>query len=394
MTQKPSTTEWRSQANLRVLLNSAKLALDYERSRAPHPVLALSAFSVVQRAVLARILRLGFRHHIELTQLELACAQAGFGYARGEGVVGPPWWLPDALLTLPTMDLPDHPLVEAQWLSELIKGHPHAQGCALDALYEILSPTGLSSRWAELPRVGYASLPIPGKARIAVCLHMFYPEMWPTLRSALEVIPEPWDLYVSVPEFACTRTLTKIADEHPAIRFLPCVNRGRDVLPFLRWLELGIFNRYDVVCKLHSKRSPHMSSGAQWLSQALQSLLKNSHNVATILEKFRGAPDVGLIGPRALRIDTGHPTYRGGNLRTLEVMARRAALPKAKLSCPFFAGTMFWFRPSALTGLLDLKLNEEMFPIEMAQTDGTPAHALERLIWPLVEKAGFKVEEA
>jgi lipopolysaccharide biosynthesis protein len=52
---------------------------------------------------------------------------------------------------------------------------------------------------------------------------------------------------------------------------------------------------------------------------------------------------------------------------------------------------MFWHRPAALAGLRLLELHEDSFPLEMGQTDGTPAHALERVICAFVEQAGFTV---
>ena len=134
-----------------------------------------------------------------------------------------------------------------------------------------------------------------------------------------------------------------------------------------------------------------MSDGAEWLTQVLLSLLEDSRTVAGILTRLRTS-EVGLIGPQSLRIDGSHPAHRGRNHKILDAIATRASLPKDKLASPFFAGTMFWFKPAALTGLRGLDLHENEFPMEMGQTDGTPAHALERLIWPLVEQAGFSVE--
>lgn len=394
MASTPHPAEQKPKAWLGVLLRLAELSLAYERARAPHPLVALRAFLGSQRASLARLLRLGPRRHIELTRLELECACAGLGYPKAGATGGPPWCLPEDFVTLSAEALPAHPLIEPLWLSTLAGEQSSAQPSALFALHQLLSPEGLSVRWAGVPRIGHASLPIPGNTRVAVCLHLFYPELWQALRPALEAIPEPWDLYVSVPDFACTRMLARIADEHPAVRFLPCTNRGRDVLPFLRWLELGVFDRYDAVCKLHSKRSPHMQDGARWLTQVLQSLLGGHSSVADLLARMRSTPDIGLIGPQALLIDSNHRTHRFGNRHIMQTLITRAALPEATLARPFFAGTMFWFRPAALASLRAMALQEQDFPIEMAQTDGTTAHALERLIWPLVEQAGFRLEGA
>lgn len=375
-----------------VVLRAAKLALDYERARASTPVKAIGKFLGRQKAALARVLRIGLHSHIELSRLELECARAGLGFAKTRAADELPWCLPAELSSLPTEALPPHPLVDSAWLTELVSELPADHPRAVSALRRLLAPGGLEARWAGIPRVEVAGLPIPGNARVAVCLHLFYPEMWPAIRSALEAIPEPWDLYVSVPDFACTHMLAQVAKEHPAVRFLTGPNRGRDVLPFLRLLEMGVFDRYDAVCKLHSKRSPHMKDGERWLAKIMDSLVGSVANVSDLLERLRITPEIGLIGPRELLIDSNHPLHRGRNERSLADLAARAKLPKNLLECPFFAGTMFWFRPPALTGLRGLALRGDDFPIEMAQTDGTMAHALERLIAPLVEQAGYRIE--
>ena len=58
----------------------------------------------------------------------------------------------------------------------------------------------------------------------------------------------------------------------------------------------------------------------------------------------------------------------------------------------FFAGTMFWVRPEALTPLRKLKLAAR-FADEKGQNDGTLEHAIERLFSVSVVVAGFRLEE-
>ena len=55
----------------------------------------------------------------------------------------------------------------------------------------------------------------------------------------------------------------------------------------------------------------------------------------------------------------------------------------------FPAGSMFWFRPEALSGL-EL-FESHLFEIERGLTDGTIAHAVERLFCKLCDHVGFEI---
>lgn len=370
----------------KVLLQATKLALAYQRSRAPRARTALRFFIQDQLRYFFRLLQLGPRAHFRLTHLENACAEAGLGYRNFTQLYLPPWRLDRKFSSLPTLALPPHPLISADYLAQFAK-MPNG----VDALNELLSHPGLPDRWIGVP-LFHNSPPISSDTRIAVCLHLFYPELWPVFRDALNNITEPWDLYVSVPNYACTPSLAQIAIDHPAVRFMPCPNRGRDVFPFLLWLQSGVLDRYDAVCKLHSKRSPHVQDGMRWMEQVLQQLLGNHATIKNVIGRIRDQPNLGMVGPRSLLIEAKHPTHRGSSRQTLQNLAAKAGLTEEALQAPFFAGTMFWFRPPAMTGLRALGLQKNDFPLEMSQTDGTPAHAIERLIWPLVQQAGFQVD--
>lgn len=371
-------------------IESAQLLLSFERARAPNAVIAARRFLRGQSHAIRRALRLGTSACTQLLQLELACAAAGLGYQTQGQALAYPWQLPDAWVDLPSASLPPHPLIDAGLLTELAGAkQPNGARCAVDSLSRLLEPGSFPERWQGIPRIEHDGALPQGTTRVAACLHLFYPDLWPRLHLALQSIPEPWDLYVTVPEFACTRTLERVARDHPSVRFLPGANRGRDVLPFLRLLEMGVFDRYDAVCKLHSKRSPHMHSGDAWLDQVLLALLGSADSVKTLLSRFRNDPRLGLIGPRALAIHPGNPLHRAKNRVAIDAVSARGDIGTVVTSAPFFAGTMFWFRPAAMTSVRNLGLTAEDFPLEMAQTDGTLAHALERLAVPLVEKSGF-----
>ena len=62
---------------------------------------------------------------------------------------------------------------------------------------------------------------------------------------------------------------------------------------------------------------------------------------------------------------------------------------RADAALDFPAGSMFWARGAALRPLLDLGLSFDDFPAETGQTDGTLAHAIERLFLHSCERAGY-----
>ncbi len=369
------------------LIQDARHCLDFERSRATTPLLAMRCWGSGQLARAARLLSLGQRRFTQLIEVEAACWAAGLSYPRTDSGQQAPWHLPAAFLDLPTEDLPAHPLIDGHWLAGLL-GPDAPAPPAVEALRRLLRDDVAPARWAGVRCFDDRPQPPPA-ARIAVCLHLFYPELWPELLTALRSLAEPWDLFVSVPTFTATPALQDIARAVPGARFLVCDNRGRDVLPWLRWLSRGTFQGYELVCKLHTKRSPHMNDGAQWRARLLGGLLGTPAQVAGRLAQLRSQPAVGVAGSESMIVDPASPEWAGTNRHAVRRMRSRLGLPVNSTDDPFFAGTMFWFRPAAVAPLYALL--DEAFPPEMGQTDGTTAHAIERLVVSIARNAGFEL---
>lgn len=371
------------------IAKSYYLALKYERCRATNAKVALANYLIWLMAELSRVRQVSFKDYLRLVRLEIVCANAGLGFPRESAAKGPPWQIPTRFIGLAVTDMPRHSLVDPQELLRTIK---FGNGDAVDALVRLLSDQEAFWRKSGLTYIHGPASNHASEARIAVCLHLFYPEMWPELNAALDSISEPFDLYITVPGYTCTPELHRIALDRPGTRFFASDNRGRDVLPFLKLLRWGYFDCYDIVCKLHSKRSPHMRDGQQWRKELLSSLLGSKETVARIVNRFRSDARIGMIGPESSRILAGESGHVGSNHVWLNTLRQRAGLPETMLQMSFFAGTMFWFRPSSFERIRVLPISDSESPVEMSQTDGTPAHALERLVWPLVEASGFIVE--
>lgn len=229
-----------------------------------------------------------------------------------------------------------------------------------------------------------------GPSQVAVVLHAFHTNLLPEFRAYLDHIPMPADLFVSTDTEDKRATVEACFSSWTggsvAVRVVP--NRGRDIAPKIVGFA-AVHDRYKYVLHLHTKSSPHDSRLLGWRGYLLETLLGSPEIVQGVFEAFTRAPHLGMLAPQ--HIDELRPWIAWGNNHAqAEALAGRMgfALPRtAPLDFP--SGSMFWARCAALRPLLDLHLGFDDFPEESGQTDGTTAHAVERLYFLVCEQAGF-----
>jgi lipopolysaccharide biosynthesis protein len=145
---------------------------------------------------------------------------------------------------------------------------------------------------------------------------------------------------------------------------------------------------YEYICKIHTKKSLHRQDGTEWRTEILDELLGSDSQVQGIKQHLKD-DKIGIIGPKNHIISTR--LFMGGNQELISQLAHRLDLDYSGEYFNFIAGSMFWFKPSAIALILNLDLNEMDFPQESGQKDGTMSHALERLIGLVAKKQGFQV---
>ena len=220
----------------------------------------------------------------------------------------------------------------------------------------------------------------PGQPPAVAVVHAFYePELGDILQR-LEAVRDHLDVVVTTPAGALPEgTPAALRSDGHVVVEVP--NLGRDVLPFVRVLPVLARAGYVHVLKLHTKRSPHADGGRAWLTGLLDELV-GSPQVAQAARAALAAPDAGVVGPA--RFYYSLDTVYAANAAELAAglvdavgaaAARQAIADRHRLG--FFAGTMFWARVDALTGIADSRLRR--YAAERGQIDGTYPHALERL---------------
>ncbi|MGV1003387.1 MAG: rhamnan synthesis F family protein [Candidatus Nanopelagicales bacterium] len=258
-----------------------------------------------------------------------------------------------------------------------------------DALrHPLLARTQLRGRGVPIstPR-RLAQRPGTGR-RVLVIAHVYYPELWDELADRIELIDEPFDLAVSLTAERSEGLLETIHARFPQAIIETFENRGRDMLPLLNLLDLGLVGDYDAVLKVHTKKSAHRRDGRRWRAQLLDALCPSPAGIELMLELLRKDPTVGMIGP------TGHVLgleFWGQNGTLIDAIASRVPLGYDPTRVWFAAGSMFWIRPQLLRAMMLPNLTEDDFEYEVAALDGTTAHALERYVGVIVAAAGQQV---
>jgi GT2 family glycosyltransferase/glycosyltransferase involved in cell wall biosynthesis len=227
--------------------------------------------------------------------------------------------------------------------------------------------------------------------RLAVVLHAFHPELVEEFIRYLANIRVPYNLFVSTDNEQKATSLRhafrKSNQQDLEVKVVP--NRGRDIGPKLIGFH-DVYENHDLVLHLHTKISTHDSGLRGWRRFILECLLGSPAAVESVLDAFVRLPQLGMVGPRHFPSIRGHMTW-GANFTLVRDLAARMAIaitPDSPLDFP--SGSMFWARSAALKPLLDLNLRFDDFPKEAGQTDGTLAHAIERLYFYACEKAGYR----
>lgn len=231
--------------------------------------------------------------------------------------------------------------------------------------------------------------------RLAVHLHLFYPDMLAQMTALLARLPCGFDLLVSVPEGSDLQALEQhLRAALPRARQVILrqgPNRGRDVAPWLVSFDEEI-RRSDLFLHLHTKRSAHGSYHQGWGDFLGHSLLGSSAVAAQMLDLFAADPGLGMVAPAYWPMLRRAPNY--GKTRDLcDHLGARMGLAPLPERCPDFpAGSFFCCRSSLLAPLLDLGLSFADFPAEAGQICGTAAHAVERLLGSLPLRAGLRFD--
>lgn len=230
--------------------------------------------------------------------------------------------------------------------------------------------------------------PAPRIDKLAIVIHAYYDDLLLEILYFLKQIDKvKFKLYVTTPNENIVRAIL-IKNEFE-FHLKKTDNRGRDILPFLQIMEQVKLDGYNLILKIHTKKSPHRIDGDLWRQDLYNKLLEKTI-IKDGIKLFQNNPCLGILGPDGHLLSMSD--YLGNNSQNLLSLSHRLGVPASELlKLNFFAGSMFMARVSALDPLLTLGLNVDDFEEETGQVDGTMAHAIERAIAVSAYSAGFLI---
>lgn len=226
--------------------------------------------------------------------------------------------------------------------------------------------------------------------RVALHIHLHYPELIEDILARLDVNRTRPDLFVSVTSNegreVVANKLRSFRGEK-TIRTVP--NRGRDLGPMLTAFRSEL-QGYDIFGHVHGKKSLALGSGGMgdvWRDFLLGTLIGAKFSALDdIISKFFNNDVLGLIFP-----EDPHVVDWSNNIGAARDICSKIHIPKnLPRNIEFPVGNMFFARPDALAPLFNAGFTWDDYPEEPLTYDGTMLHAVERLTPIICENAGYR----
>ena len=224
------------------------------------------------------------------------------------------------------------------------------------------------------------------KSDYAIIIHLHYIDVWEDILKLLTNSGTAnTDVYITATSIDAIKTVNK---DLPHAKTMLVENRGRDILPFLYTLKHIEPLGYSCVCKIHGKKSIYRSDGEQLRNQLYNALLGSEQKVSNSIAEFTHDSSLGMIIPQSslLAHDDNNMLF---NHERVQFTSKKIGVPF--INDVFPTGSMFWFRPGAMLPLL--KLEEHDFELEYGYSDGTIAHAVERLFVTVTKATGHYISK-
>ncbi len=237
--------------------------------------------------------------------------------------------------------------------------------------------------------------------RVVAIAHLYYPDMTDEIVDRLDHLPGDYDLVVTTADEerkAAIEDVLARRDRKAEVRIVGS-NRGRDISAFfVDCRDVLESDAYDIVVKVHSKRSPQdgPNIGELFKRHLLENLLSSPGYAANVLRLFQQHSSLGMVIPPIYHIGyptLGHAWFTNKDAAQDEAKELGIRVPFDDTTPVSAYGSMFVARPQTLRAITQAGYVHEDFPDEGGYADGALSHVIERLMTYAVLSSGHHVRE-
>lgn len=243
------------------------------------------------------------------------------------------------------------------------------------------------------------SMPLNTAPKVALFMHIYYPEMASEMRKYANNMPKDADIFISTNTEEKKALIQKTMEGlNRKVTVVVVENRGREYAGFFIGLKEYVKD-YDYICIAHGKKSRYEKPyiiGDSFAFHCFENTLSSADYVKNVIATFENNPRLGLLVPpvpeHAMYYTTISREWRGnfpGMQVTLDGWGFKAPLSADKPPVAPLGG-FFWFRTKALQKLFDHNFTYDVFPEEPCTAiDGTIMHIIERIYPFVAQDAGY-----
>ena len=232
---------------------------------------------------------------------------------------------------------------------------------------------------------------------IAVCVHLYYKEMFEEISYYLDNFGSiKFDLYFTLPK-ENESFLPIIKKKYPKCKYIVTENIGFDIYPFLCFIKEINLNYYDVIFKLHSKRDIPIKyfkngfdlSGSKWRDYMFKALLSSNTQINYVLKIIERHKHIGMICAKEVFIKGEREISMDIDLKKVEVTMLECKL--LVRNWEFAAGSIFAIRPKLLFPLLKRNFMSFEFPDYYPRDWNSLPYCIERVFGCMISSQGMVI---
>lgn len=232
--------------------------------------------------------------------------------------------------------------------------------------------------------------------RIAVVVHVYYPELWMELADCIRRVDMPYDLFIT---YSDESSVVKARSDFPDAIFIQCENKGYDIWPFLKILNGLDLRKYTYIIKLHTKRDILTEGvcqingvdirGDKWRRRLL-SFISSKNAWDKTKRKITENSAVGMIADPFLLFKRRDVKIAISTFDKALSIVKNLGIEVDPRQMQYVGGTMFMARAECFSSLQG-KWEADDFDYECSHADGSLAHCIERILCFCVYGSGYVI---